>query len=285
MKRFSRSDGAGFGAEVTDIDLTEQLDCSSRKLLNTAFVENVVLCFRAQSFGRPDEFLSAVRNLGEPMPPVTATYRLPGYDVIEELTNRAVDIRTGDTTPLARGGSWHTDHSNLEAPPKATVLYAIEIPEEGGNTEFTNLQMAYEGLDDKLKQAIAGKRAFHAYLSRRAPRKLLMRTAEEHKGSNGCWQPLVRQHPESGRPGLYFNAMRCDAIEGLDQEAGDALLDKIYAHCDQAAYQYSHKWRPGDVLIWDNRSALHQATFDFDQSRRRYLHRIMLRGDLPVMAV
>lgn len=276
--------GARFGAEVTGLDLTLSLDADTRSAINAAFVDNVVLCFRGQRFDEPDQFLAAVQNLGEPMPPVTATYRLPGYDVIEELTNRAVDKRTGDATPLARGGSWHTDHSNLEAPPKATVLYAIEVPETGGNTEFINLQMAYEALDSDLKTAIAGRRAFHAYLSRRAPRKLLSRTAAEKQGSDGCWQPLVRQHPESGRAGLYFNQMRCDAIEGYSQEEGDALLDRLYAHCDRPAFQYSHRWLPGDVLIWDNRTALHQATFDFDQSKRRYLHRIMLKGDRPLMA-
>jgi len=276
--------GAKFGAEVTDLDISTTLDAETQAAINAAFVENVVLCFRGQHFETPDKFLTAVRNLGEPMPPVTATYRLPGYEVIEELSNSATDKRTGDKTPLARGGSWHTDHSNLETPPKATVLYAIDVPEEGGNTEFTNLQLAYEGLDEDLKKTIAGKRAFHAYPPRRAPRKLLSRTKEEQQGSDGCWQPLVRKHPESGRLGLYFNEMRCDAVDGYDQAEGDALLDKLYAHCDQPAFQYSHKWLPGDVLIWDNRSALHQATFDFDQSKRRYLHRIMLKGDRPLMA-
>jgi taurine dioxygenase len=276
--------GARFGAEVTGIDLTRQLDTAGRKALNQAFVDNVVLCIRQQSFDRPDDFLLAVKNLGEPMPPVTATYRLPGYDAVEELSNMAVDKRTGETTPLARGGSWHTDHSNLAVPPKATVLYAIELPRQGGNTEFTHMQMAYDGLAEELKVAISGRRAFHAYLSRRAPRKLLTRTREEQAGSDGCWQPLVRRHPETGRIGLYVNAMRCDAVEGYNQDDGDALLDQIYAHCDQAIYQYSHQWQPGDVLVWDNRSALHQASFDFDQSQRRYLHRIMLRGEQPVIA-
>lgn len=276
--------GANFGAEVTGLDLSMPLDADIRAAINKAFVENVVLCFRGQKFDAPGIFVTAVENLGEPMPPVTATYRLPGFDVIEELSNSAVDKRTGDTTPLARGGSWHTDHSNLEKPPKATVLYAIDVPEVGGNTEFTNLQLAYEGLDEDLKAAIEGKRAFHAYLSRRAPRKLLSRTKAEQQGSDGCWQPLVRKHPETGRVGLYFNQMRCDAIEGYDQDEGDALLDRLYAHCDQPVFQYSHRWLPGDVLIWDNRSALHQATFDFDQTKRRYLHRIMLKGDRPLMA-
>lgn len=282
--RIAPINGARFGAEVTGIDLTRPLDTAGRATLNRAFVDNVVLCIRQQSFDRPDDFLAAVNNLGEPMPPVTATYRLPGYDAVEELSNMAVDKRTGEAAPLARGGTWHTDHSNLAVPPKATVLYAIEIPRHGGNTEFTHLQMAYDGLAEEMKTAISGRRAFHAYLSRRAPRKLLSRTTEEQADSNGCWQPLVRRHPETGRIGLYVNAMRCDAVEGYNQRDGDALLDKIYAHCDQAIYQYSHQWQPGDVLVWDNRSALHQARFDFDQSHRRYLHRIMLRGEQPVMA-
>ena len=85
----------------------------------------------------------------------------------------------------------------------------------------------------------------------------------------------------------YFvtDPMRCDEVEGMDRGEGDALLDRLYAHCDRPRFQYSHRWRPGDVLIWDNRSALHQATFDFDPSQRRYLHRIMLRGNRPLLAV
>ena len=273
-----------FGAEVLRLDLTAPLTAGERKEANRAFAENVVLCFRGQRFELPEQFRAAVLNLGEPMPPVTATYRLPGFDEIEELTNEATDRRIGDRTPLRRGGSWHTDHSNLERPPKATVLHAIEVPEKGGNTEFTNLYLAYEALADEDKETLRGRRAFHAYLSRRAPRKLLIRTKEEEEGSSGCWQPLVRLHPETRRKSLYLNPMRCDAVEGMSPEDGDALLDHLYEHCDRAHFRYSHEWRPGDVLIWDNRCALHRATFDFDQSERRYLHRIMLRGERPVLA-
>ena len=273
-----------FGAEVTGLDLSRTLDSATRARINSIFVDNVVMCFRGQSFDRPETFVRAAENLGRPMAPVTATWRLPGFDVIEELTSHATDKRTGGNEPLRRGGSWHTDHSNLERPPKATVLYAIEVPAVGGNTEFTNLVLACDALDDATREMIRGRRVFHAYQSRRAPRKLLTRTKEEERGSSGCWQPLVRRHPESGRSALYLNPMRCDEVEGLDREEGDALLDRLYAHCDQPRFQYSHRWRPGDVLIWDNRSALHQATFDFDPSKRRYLHRIMLHGDRPLLA-
>ncbi len=279
-----RLDGP-FGTEVVGLDLTDDPDAATLEAVKRAFVESHVLCFRAQRFEAPGDFLAAARLLGEPLTSVTATYRLPGLEAIDELTNTATDKRTGDTAPLRRGGSWHTDHSNLECPPKATMLYAIALPRTGGNTEFTSLQMAHDALPDDLRSMVRGRRAFHAYLSRRAPRKLLTRTKAEEEGSSGCWQPLVRRHPETGRDGLYFNPMRCDDVEGYDQAAGDALLDRLYAHADQPRFQYSHRWRLGDVLMWDNRAVLHQATFDFDPAERRYLHRILLKGDEPISAV
>jgi len=284
MTEIARID-APFGAEVRGLDLAGGLDAATRDAVNRAFVDNVVLVFRDQKFAAPERFLAAAEILGEPMPPVTATYRLPGFAAIEEIVNSATDKRTGDTAPLLRGGSWHTDHSNLEAPPKATTLYALELPESGGgNTEFINMYLAYEALSEELKAAIRGRRSFQAYISRRAPRKLLTRTEAERDGSDGVWQPLVRRHPETGRDALYLNPMRCDAVEGMDEAAGDALLDALYAHCDQPRFRYSHQWRPGDMLVWDNRAALHQATPVRVPGERRHMHRIMLRGDRPLMA-
>jgi alpha-ketoglutarate-dependent taurine dioxygenase len=276
--------GGNFGAEIAGLDLRDPLEPSARDYVGKVFADNVVLCFRGQCFEKPDEFVAAASTLGEPMPPIVATYRLSGYDVVEELSNDATDKRTGDGKPMKRGGSWHSDHSNLETPPKATVLFAIEVPDGGGNTEFVNMYDAYDALPQMLKDKIEGRRAFQAYLSRRAPRKLLKRNTAEEEKSPGAWQPLVRLHPDTGRKALYLNPMRIDAVEGMEQDTGDALLDALYAHCDDPAFHYSHKWQPGDMLIWDNRSSMHRATFDFDPTKRRYLHRIMLKGDKPVLA-
>jgi taurine dioxygenase len=276
---------APFGAQVTGIDLRQPLSEDSGTAINHAFTDNGVLVFRDQNFEGPDQFLAAASELGDPMPPVVATYRLPGFEAIEELTNSATDKRTGEKAPLYRGGSWHTDHSNLECPPKATTLYAIELPPSGGgNTEFTNMVMAYETLDHAMKGKLRGRRAFQAYLSRRAPRKLLARSDEEKAGSDGVWQPMVRRHPETGRAALYLNPMRCDAVEGMGESEGDELLDTLYRHCDHPEFQYSHRWSKGDMLIWDNRSCLHQATPVKVAGERRYMHRIMLKGDKPLMA-
>ena len=276
---------APFGAEAIGVDLRTPLDSDDLQAINSAFVGNGVLVFRDQKFDAPEQFLAAASRLGEPMPPVTATWRLPGFEAIEELINSATDKRTGEKTPLMRGGSWHTDHSNLECPPKATTLYAIDLPPGGGgNTEFINMMMAYGALDTEMKARLRGLRCFQAYLSRRAPRRLLTRTAAEREGSDGVWQPLVRRHPETGRGALYLNPMRCDAVEGMGEAEGEALLDALYAHCDRERFRYSHRWTAGDMLIWDNRSCLHQATPVRVPSERRYMHRIMLRGDRPQMA-
>jgi taurine dioxygenase len=276
---------ARFGAEVVGLDLKSPLSADDRNAINTAFVENGVLVFRDQRFDAPEQFLTAACRFGEPMPPVTATWRLPGFEAIEELLNSATDKRTGEKSLLMRGGSWHTDHSNLDCPPKATTLYAIDLPPSGGgNTEFTNMMLAYDALDAAMKARLRGRRSFQAYLSRRAPRRLLTRTAAERAGSDGVWQPLVRRHPETGRAALYLNPMRCDAVEGMDEAEGDALLDALYAHCDREAFQYSHRWKQGDMLIWDNRSCLHQATPVKVAAERRYMHRIMLKGDRPRLA-
>jgi len=275
---------APFAAHISGVDLSSSVTSAVLTQIDQAFTDNAVLCFRDQSFQSPDEFLSAAKKFGDPVPPVSSSYRLPGYDAIEELSNHATDPRSGDGAPLMRGGSWHTDHSNLRVPPKATMLYAISVPMDGGNTEFTNLTLAYAELTDAMKDRLRGRRVFEAYLSRRAPRKLLTRTSQEQAQSSGCWQPLVRRHPQSMLPGLYFNPMRDDAVDGMTQEAGDQLLDELYAHCEQPKFRYSHEWRIGDVLIWDNRCTWHRATFNFDQRERRYLHRIMLAGELPIAA-
>ena len=276
--------GEALGAEVIEIDLRQNLDSAIIAEINKAFRDHVVLVFRDQHFSSPEEFINAAKYLGDPMPPVTTTYRLTDYEVVEELKSNSVDKRTGKPIDQ-RGGSWHTDHSNLGQPPKATTLYAINLPPSGGgNTEFTNMYMAFETLPEDIKKRIEGLQSFQAYQSRRAPRKLLTRSEDEREGSSGTWQPLVRKHPESGKAALYINPMRSDAIEGMDETEGDQLLDTLYRHFDNPEFQYSHEWRMGDMLIWDNRCALHQATPSINPQELRYMHRIMLKGDLPIMA-
>lgn len=272
------------GAEVTGIDLTQTLDDETITAINKAFVDNLVACFRSQSFETPDEFLNATRYLGTPIPPILTNYLLPGQKEVEALTSDAHDKRVGSVVPQRRGLTWHTDHSNIAEPPKATMLYGIDIPSEGGDTQFLNMYAAYDALSEDMKNFISGRRVLHLYQASRAPRKMGLRTKEQEASSPGTWQPLVRLNPDTGRKALYLNAMRMEEVEGLSEKETTDLLNELLSHCDNPEFQYSHKWRKGDVLVWDNRSTQHQGTAGFDSSERRYLHRVMLQGEAPLLA-
>jgi taurine dioxygenase len=143
---------------------------------------------------------------------------------------------------------------------------------------------AYDALSEDMKSFIKGRRVLHVYQASRAPRKMGVRTKDQEESSPGTWQPLVRQNPDTGRKALYLNAMRMEEVEGLSEKESTDLLNELLVHCDQLQFQYSHKWRKGDVLIWDNRATLHQGSAGFDPSERRYLHRVMLQGEEPVLA-
>lgn len=272
------------GAEVTGVDFTQVLDEETKAAVNKAFVDNLVACYRGQNFDSPDAFLTATRNLGNPIPPILTNYLLPGHKEVEALTSDAHDKRVGGVVPQRRGLTWHTDHSNIAEPPKATMLYGIEIPSKGGDTQFVNMYAAYDALSKEMKSSLKSVRVLHVYQASRAPRKMGIRTKEQEESSPGVWQPLVRLNPDTGRKALYLNAMRMEEVEGMSVKEGADLLDGILAHCDQPQFQYSHKWRKGDMLIWDNRSTLHQGSAGFDPSERRYLYRVMLQGEKPILA-
>jgi taurine dioxygenase len=272
------------GAEVTGIDLTQTLNDETKTAINKTFVDNLVACFRGQNFETPDEFLNATRYLGTPIPPILTNYLLPGQKEVEALTSDAHDKRVGGIVPQRRGLTWHTDHSNIAEPPKATMLYGIDIPSKGGDTQFLNMYAAYDALSEDMKDFIQGRRVLHVYQASRAPRKMGLRTKEQEESSPGVWQPLVRLNPDTGRKALYLNAMRMEEVEGLSEKETSDLLNELLVHCDNPKFQYSHKWQKGDVLVWDNRSTQHQGTAGFDQSERRYLHRVMLQGEAPVLA-
>ncbi len=181
-----------------------------------------------------------------------------------------------------RGPYWHTDDSFFETPAKATVLYAIQIPNGRGDTWFANMYAAYEALDGETKTRITTLRAIHKYVSRRAGAKVAKLASEDEKKTPDASHPLVRTHPETGRRSLYLNPNRINHIEGLSLDESDALLDALYKHAFEKRFHYRHRWREGDLLIWDNRCTMHRASTDLEPGDRRLLHRILLKGTRPV---
>ena len=180
------------------------------------------------------------------------------------------------------GETFHTDHSNHPRPPKATMLYAVELPSKGGDTQYTNMHDAYDDLPADTKARLDGLKAMHVYLSKYSPRPLGGITADSLRDvpPPGV-HPIVRTHPENGRKALYLNPVRMESIIGMEDEDALKLIDELMRHSTQKKYEYRHQWRYGDWVIWDNRSVMHQANADYDMNERRYLYRLMLKGEVP----
>ena len=266
------------GAEVTGVDLTQPVDAALREHLNRAFVEHSVLVFRDQHLS-PPQLLAAVQLFGEVFPQHNTRFALPECPQIHTISNQ--DFYP-DGKRYIPGEGYHTDHSNAAEPPKATVLHAVQLPDHGGDTQFVNMQRAYEDLPAATRLRIDGLRAMHVYQSRHSERKLMaLSDAARQKVPDAVLHPLVRTHPESGRKAIYLNPIRIEGIEGMAEAEALSLLDQLLAHATQPRYEYRHRWRPGDMVMWDNRCLLHKANGDYDMAQTRYLYRVMLEGDVP----
>jgi taurine dioxygenase len=267
------------GAELRGIDLRQPVDAALRARLNQAFVDHSVLVFRDQHLS-PQQLLDAVRLFGEVFPQHNTRFALPECPQIHYISNQ--DFYP-DGKRYIPGEGYHTDHSNAAEPPKATVLHAVKLPDRGGDTQFVNMHRAYEDLPPTMRQRIDGLRAIHVYQSRHSERKLMTLTeTARQKVPEAVVHPLVRTHPESGRKSIYLNPIRIEGIVDMPENDALALLEQLLSHATQPRYEYRHQWRPGDMVMWDNRCLLHKANGDYDMAQERYLYRIMLKGDAPV---
>jgi taurine dioxygenase len=266
------------GAEVCGLDLTQPVDPETQGALNRAFVKHHVLVIREQKF-TPPQFIAGAQVFGELFQHDKREMHVPGYPQIYYVSNE-------QTVPGKRyisGETFHTDHSNHPAPPKATMLFPVSLPSSGGDTQYVNMHEAYDDLPGATKDRIDGLKAVHVYLSKFSPRELRPLSEESSRlvPPPGV-HPLVRIHPENGRKALYLNPVRIEAIEGLENEEALDLGAELMEHSIQKKYEYRHQWRYGDFVIWDNRSVIHKANPDYDMNERRYLYRLMLKGEVPV---
>ncbi len=266
---------APLGAEVTGIDLSRPLLPGTRKALHDAWVKHAVLVIRGQKL-TPEQFAQAAGIFGELLEQQVKKFALAENPLVGTISSR--DLPIVDGTLHVRGENYHTDHSNFPAPPKATMLHAVSLPSKGGDTQFVDVRKAYDDLPEQTKRTILPLRSPHVYESSQSPRKMAELSAEERAKVPQTLQPLVIRHPENGRAGLYLNTGRMEGIEGMPAQEGFKLIDELYAHATQAEYEYRHRWLPGDMVIWDNRSVMHQANADYDPSEYRFLYRIMLKG-------
>jgi taurine dioxygenase len=291
--------GNALGAEVRGMDLSQPVPEATKRKLRDAWAEHLVLLWRDQKL--PDEsFLHAAEIFGETKEGASRKYQVAGgYQVggkrvalnprvslISNLDERGEPVLDNGTL-----GSyevvWHSDNSYVEVPPAGSMLYAVIIPTDGGgDTFFNNQYRAYEELPEDLKRAIEGKSQLHDASRNSAgvlrPTVKLPSTPEEVPGPT---HPLVRVHPVTGKKALYLGRRRVwpsNYILGMPNAESEQLLDKLWAHATQDKYAWGHKWRVGDLVLWDNRCAMHYRS-EVDAKQARVLLRTVIKGE-PVIA-
>jgi taurine dioxygenase len=270
--------GGGLGAEVRGVDL-RRVDDAAFAQIHRAWLDNLVLLFRGQDL-TDVELIAFSRRFGElDFAPIQETGRrfvegMPELYVVSNVLKDGEPIGS-----LGNGEAvWHTDMSYLPDPPKASMLYALEIPTAGGNTEFVNMYSVYEALPTELKRRVAGLRIKHdgTYNSGGYVRQGVTPT-DDPRESPGIYHPLVCTHPETGRRMLYLGRRRNAYIEGFELAESEALLDELWSYTDRAEFAWHNVWRVGDLVLWDNRCTMHRRD-PFDPAARRVMHRTQIKG-------
>ncbi len=270
----------GTGAEIHGLDLCQPASAALKQKINTDLAKHHVLVFRDQKMSAA-QFATAGEIFGPLLSQHHKDVRATGHPEVFEIRN--TEVAPGEYR--ISGGSWHTDHSNHPCPPRATALHTVTLPSYGGDTQYVNMHLAYDELSADMKRRIEGVKAIHAWESRYTPRKMRKLTEDSAKAlpPPGV-HPLVREHPENGRRFLYLNPVRIDGIVGMEDGPAMKLVNELIAHATQQKYEYRHQWVMGDMVIWDDRSVMHQANGDYDMKEVRYLYRIMIQ-DNPALWV
>ncbi len=271
--------GKPLGAEIRGVRLTT-VDVRDFVSIYRAWLEHQVVLFRGQQLS-DDALIEFSRRFGNlEWAPVQETGRrfVEGHPELYVVSNV---IENG--APIGSLGAgeatWHTDMSYLEDPPKASMLYALEVPPQGGNTYFSSMYHAYESLPEALKQRLSGLTLKHdsTYNSGGYVRQGVV-AVDDPLASAGTYHPLVCTHPETRRRLLYLGRRRNAYIGGLTLSESDALLDELWSYATREDFAWHNVWQPGDLVLWDNRCTMHRRD-PFDENSRRIMHRTQIKGE------
>ena len=264
------------GAEVRNINLKDSSD-KNWEVINNLMLEHKVLFFRNQNI-TPEEQINLAKKFG-PLEKHVYVKNLKGYPEI-------IRIIKGANEKHQWGETWHTDVSYNPKPTKVIILRSRKIPPVGGDTMFSNMEIAYETLDEEIKKKIEGKKAIHSSLGAAA----FVDKYKEMEGNGNLDEysnehPIVRTHPETKKKILYVNSMYTKRIIDMDKKESDEILQKIFEHQERLDFTCRFKWTENAVAIWDNRSTQHQGLTDFFPGRglghERIMDRIAIQGDHP----
>jgi taurine dioxygenase len=267
------------GAEIGGVDLTRLSDADFAEI-ERAWQRHAFVLLRDQKLS-DDDLLAFSRRLGTLDPPPNqerGRISPPGYPDIYVVSN-VLDAKGEPIGALGAGEAvWHTDMSYLDAPPDASMLYALELPPSGGDTWFCGMQAAFAAMPAALKAQIRGRRIKHdgTYNSGGYLRQGVTPTDDPHQAP-GAWHPAVCVHPATGVPALYLGRRRNSYVEGYSPAESEAVLDALWAHATQPQFTHAHRWRVGDLVLWDNRTTMHRRD-PFDANARRIMHRTQIKG-------
>ncbi len=268
---------SALGAEIRGVDASGSLDEETRRFVIDAWHDNLVVVLRDQSL-ETDAQVAFGKNFGELAPRVKANKgRETEHPAVMYISNRKENGAYIDQLPDGEM-QFHIDQCYVEFPVKATILFALNVPSSGGDTLFSNHYLAYDCLPSAVKQRIAGRKALNVYDYANAA------TIKNDKISADApqyWHPIARVHPATGRTCLFVNRLMTLAIEGLEKRESDDLLELMFEAIERPEHVWAHQWRPGDLLIWDNRCTSH-ARRDFPAEELRLMRRLTVKGEKPV---
>lgn len=285
----TRYSSAPLGAEVAGIDLSTPLTEAEFRVLEELFHERGVIVIRDQRL-TPEQHIAFSRRFGNLEIHVATQYLKPGYPEILVVSNV---VEEGRNIGLADAGQyWHSDLSYIANPSRCSLLYALEVPTVDGvvlgETLFASAAHAYDTLPEDQKSRISGLTAIHRYGDRYQKQQSAggrgALTEEQMKRVPDVRHPVVRCHPVTGRRVLFVNEGFTTAVEGLPQEESSALLAELCAHIVRPDALYTHRWQPGDLLIWDNCLTQHRAVRNYELPLRRLMHRTTVAGIQPSSA-
>lgn len=274
--------GAALGAEIVDLDLSGPINDETFAAVRRAFVESDgLLVFRNQRI-TPEQHIAFSKRFGPLMIHVLHKFLLPGHPEILQISNI---VENGEPIGLGDAGRiWHSDLSYTPEPSLGSLLYALEIPSEGGDTSFANMSDAYDALPAEIKGRIDGKLAVHSYshsYAKFSGSKFRPALTQKQKDEVAeVVHPVVRTHPETGRKALFVNEGFTSRIVDLTEAESRELLEFLFAHSTKPEFVYRHHWQDHDLLFWDNRCTIHLA-HGCPPQLRRHMHRTTVKGDAP----
>lgn len=269
------------GAAITGVDLSRPIAETTRAEIRKAWLDHLVIVFPGQDLS-PERQIAYGRMFGElDDHKAVPFYRHPEHPEIYLITNKRIGGKESETKDTGR--LWHSDHSFTTRPTMATMLYCREIPPVGGTTMFANMYLAYETLSPTLRTVLDKLEAVHSiehytshnpYFGSRDQQQI----AKMHELSPPVAQPVVRQHPETGRKALFISEGQTSRFVGMSEDESRGLLRYLFEHSVKPEFTYRHSWTVNDMLMWDNRCAMHLALADYSHEQTRHMHRLTVLG-------